>query len=435
MLVTHKLLGKWIPSKILRTHRRACSLAKYMFFILFVVLSFRFLRQKHQNHWEAVEELLKDARWNELHHPKGTHYPSSKLCRSGNDTRIESIDAENTKTPGNFGFVFGGLGGYARLEAFKCLLAIESLVRVAGYDGDVYFITENTTSSCVPSQEELRLRLGYDRVHVTYIDAASRLGKSNLESTDGEKKRPLRTYLRDMAIKMEIFDYLPKHIEVAAWYDCDVVFGIHGCAQNNLMCAIPKFSYATPMYTSLGSTAWHVGSFMVHRVYSKNMLREWKEELFTGNHISDYPALEALFERQSAKGSVLSRWDIGRFTQSGTMYTPDVSVLTSDPDAGETYSSWRDVGFDKNTPNSCIMHLTTGRCSERNSGAVATDALIRSLGLTTPGNIKYCPGTPRKIILQQGISASWKTCTPPPADFVFPLKLRGAFNQFQSSGL
>ena len=81
------------------------------------------------------------------------------------------------------------------------------------------------------------------------------------------------------------------------------------------------------------------------------------------------------------------------------MYTPDVNVLTSEPDAGETYSSWRDVGFDKNTPNSCIMHLTTGRCSERNSGAVATDALIRSLGLTTPGNIKYCPGTPRKIIL------------------------------------
>ena len=53
----------------------------------------------------------------------------------------------------NFAFVFGGLGAYAKLEAFKCLLAVESLVKVGGYKGDVYFITE--PKACVPTQIEL----------------------------------------------------------------------------------------------------------------------------------------------------------------------------------------------------------------------------------------------------------------------------------------
>ena len=412
-------------SRICRVFLLSCCL------LLFVVLSTkRSLSELRRNHLAAVEALSRDARWKTLHDPKGgggAYYPPSKLCRSGtNDTRTLGA-----ATPGNFGFVFGGLGGYARLEAFKCVLAIESLVRVAGYDGDVYFITENIASSCVPSQEELRARLGYDRVHVVYVDEGSPSPfekSSDAERTNGtrSRRRPLRKYLRDMSIKMDIFDYLPKRIEVAAWYDCDVVFGVHGCARNNLMCAIPEFSHATPMYTSLGSAGWHVGSFMVHRVFSAKLLREWKEEFFTGRHISDYPAIEALYERQERTGNLLKRWDIGHFTRprTGNTYSHDWSVLTSDPSAGEMYSAWRDVIFDKKTPNSCIMHLTTGRCSELNSGTVATDALIRSLGLFTPGNVRYCSGTPRKVILQQGLAPSWKSCVPPPADFVFPLKAR-----------
>ena len=365
----------------------------------------RSLSELRRNHLAAVEALSRDARWKALHDPKGgggggANYPPSKMCRSRtNDTRTLGA-----ATPGNFGFVFGGLGGYARLEAFKCVLAIESLVRVAGYDGDVYFITENIASSCVPSQEELRARLGYDRVHVVYVDEGSPSPfekSSDAERTNGtrSRRRPLRKYLRDMSIKMDIFDYLPKRIEVAAWYDCDVVFGVHGCARNNLMCAIPEFSHATPMYTSLGSAALHVGSFMVHRVFSQKLLREWKEELFTGRHISDYPAIKEVYERQRRYRG--DHWDVGRYTRTNNSYVADVSVLASDPDEGETYSSWRDVFFDKKTPNSCVMHLTTGRCSERNSGSVATDALIRTLGMRTPDDIRYCPGTPLKIILHQ----------------------------------
>ena len=93
--------------------------------------------------------------------------------------------------PGYFWFRLRGFR-YARLEAFKCVLAIESLVRVAGYDGDVYFITENIASSCVPSQEELRARLGYDRAHVVYVDEGSPSPfekSSDAERTNGTRSR------------------------------------------------------------------------------------------------------------------------------------------------------------------------------------------------------------------------------------------------------
>ena len=47
-------------------------------------------------------------------------------------------------TPSNFAFGFGAPGGYAKFEAFKCALAVESLVKIARYDGDVYIIKEKT---------------------------------------------------------------------------------------------------------------------------------------------------------------------------------------------------------------------------------------------------------------------------------------------------
>ena len=88
----------------------------------------------------------------------------------------------------NFAFVFGGLGAYAKLEAFKCLLAVESLVKVGGYKGDVYFITE--PKACVPTQIELRTLLNYDKVYVLSKDDESKLsGESSFSNRRIKKKK------------------------------------------------------------------------------------------------------------------------------------------------------------------------------------------------------------------------------------------------------
>jgi hypothetical protein len=316
----------------------------------------------------------------------------------------------------NFAFVFGGLGAYAKLEAFKCLLAVESLVKVGGYKGDVYFITE--PKACVPTQIELRKLLNYDKVYVLSKDDESKLsGESYFSNRRIKKKKKISTYLKDMSVKMDIFQFLPERIQIAAWYDCDVVFGVQDCVKNNLLCDIPAFSSKVPMYNSAG---WHLGSFMVHRKYSRDLLRMWKEELFTGKHKSDYPALRAIYERQGDKNTE-HRWSLGKFTneKTGNTYSSNYEVLTSDPARGETYSSWRDVLWNKDTPNSCIMHLSMGRCSENNNGHVATDALIKTLGLSMMDK-KYCSGTSRKIILMNGLSKN--SCKNLPFDFIFPIR-------------
>jgi hypothetical protein len=318
--------------------------------------------QIYRDHVKSVKILVNSDTWRDLHSPKSVmYYPESRQCLEN------TANISMRKFPAHFAFVFGGLGGFAQLESFKCLLAMESLINVAGYEGDVYFITEK--NSCVPTEQELRNRIGYDKLHIIYKE--NYISKTATPS-DQKSKNVLSTYLQDMSIKMDIFKYLPEKVQIAAWYDCDVVFGVHNCAKNNLLCSIPTFSSEVSIYIT---KKWHVGSFMVHRKYSQKMLEDWKLELFKGVYASDYIALEALYRRQRR---TQNEWGVRYFTtrKTGSSYSSDTAVLVSDPTMGENYSSWRDVIFNRNTPNSCIMHLTTGRCSEKKNGHVATDALV-----------------------------------------------------------
>jgi hypothetical protein len=384
--------------KVSKSHvRRAGQLAaRALILLLFVKLLLDLL---HHVHREKVYGLANDAKWRTLHEPKGLHYLKSESCEKRNDTLI---------TPSNFAFVFGALGGYAKFEAFKCALAVESLVKIARYDGEVYIITEKTQHTCIPPEAELRVRTGSQNIHVIHHnghDSAS----DPTATPRGFKEKPLRRYLRDMSVKMDIFYYLPTHIHIAAWYDCDVVFAVDNCANDNLLCSFPQFSELYPIYNTWDA---HVGSFMVHRTFSAKLLSDWKREFLSGTHISDYPALKYLYDNQ---GNVRAdkKWEYGRFVSGNFVmnsFSSDTRVLRAEAEHGETLTHWRDVIWDKETPNSCIMHLTGGRCSKKNNGPVATDALIATLGLDTPNGIKYCSTTPRKIVLHQGMASAFGTC-------------------------
>ena len=394
-----------MKGKKLKTHFFACAIVS----LAYVYVA---LRSMHEDHFSKVASLARTTAWTQLHGPQSPRYLPSKQCIPLADLKSNETGNRNHS---DLAFVFGGLVGYAKLEAFKCVLAIESLAKIAKYDGEIYLITERQEGSCFPTEEELRKKVGSEKVNVIYTS------EHTLEGTwkgDDRSRSNMRAYLQDMSIKMDIFHYLPFHISVAAWYDCDVVFAVYDCATRNLLCAVPEFSEKFPLYNTWG---WHVGSFMAHRKYSSGLLREWKEEFLTGKYVSDYPALKVVYERQNTS-DINNRWRLGHFVSGNfttNSYSNDQKVLTSDAEAGEQYSSWRDVIWDKTTPNSCIMHLTQGRCAEANNGPIATDALVRSLGLSSPASVKYCSGTPRKIILQQGLSNYIHTCRPPPADFVY----------------
>ena len=384
--------------KVSKSHvRRAGQLAtRALILLLFVKLLLDLL---HHAHRKKVYGLANDAKWRTLHEPKGSHYLKSESCEKRNDTLI---------TPSNFAFVFGALGGYAKFEAFKCALAVVSLVKIARYDGEVYIITEKTQHTCIPPEAELRVRTGSQNIHVIHRNGHD--SAPDLTATPrGFKEKPLRRYLRDMSVKMDIFYYLPTHIHIAAWYDCDVVFAVDNCANDNLLCSFPQFSELYPIYNTCDT---HVGSFMVHRTFSAKLLSDWKREFLSGAHISDYPALKYLYDNQG-KVRADKKWEYGRFVSGNFVmntYSGDTRVLRAKAENGESLTHWRDVIWDKETPNSCIMHLTGGRCSKKNNGPVATDALIATLGLDTPNGIKYCSTTPRKIVLHQGMATAFGTC-------------------------
>ncbi len=153
------------------------------------------------------------------------------------------------------------------------------------------------------------------------------------------------------------------------------------CVKNNLLCDIPAFSSKVPMYNSAG---WHLGSFMVHRQIQSRFIADVEgKSICEFEHKSDYPALRAIYERQGDKNTE-HRWSLGRFTneKTGNTYSSNYEVLTQRSARGKRIQVGRGVLWNKDTPNSCIMHLSMGRCSEVNNSHVATDALLKTLGLS-----------------------------------------------------
>lgn len=67
-------------------------------------------------------------------------------------------------------FVFGATGTYARTELFKCMTALESLITIGGWGGDVYLLIDDI--SCL--NMELIKSWGNPNIHVVPINRERR---------------------------------------------------------------------------------------------------------------------------------------------------------------------------------------------------------------------------------------------------------------------
>ena len=96
------------------------------FIILFIFFSSSFLRiyrvQRPQSHFQKVGVLTEDENWKNLHEPfRDKHYPKSQRCAIQESMNAHGFSSNKTSQLPiqNFAFIFGGLGAYAKLEAFK----------------------------------------------------------------------------------------------------------------------------------------------------------------------------------------------------------------------------------------------------------------------------------------------------------------------------
>lgn len=296
-------------------------------------------------------------------------------------------------------FVFGATGIYSTSELFKCMAAIESLSKIGGWDGHVYLLLDsdscldrkfikslpNKNVHVVPIKKERRRKLRTDMQYESFNSTSTRRILMNSQPFE-----------RSMAVKMHLLDYLPSHIQYAAWYDCDVLFVKPGCAKD-MVDKKPPITPQKPIFTTLPG---HVGAFVVKTDVSQPALKQWHDTILTSNSpssLGDKPAI------------------------------PDYEVFNSlfgkDPNASDTKFGilnrvWEDVMPRLLAPNSsiywnateCAIHLSNGRC--RNLGAHNVNKLVKGLHLSSYEGKGWCPSLIRRKFKTYGIE--WPFCWNPP---------------------
>lgn len=118
----------------------------------------------------------------------------------------------------------------------NCPAAIESLVKVSGWDGHVYLLTDK--SSCFNEQEIIRdASMQSDKLHIVQMN--EHFDDMNY-GFDGKSIDLRRNRKKSFRVKTLLFEHIPDpSITTLAYVDCDILFGQPGCAQRFITAGSP----------------------------------------------------------------------------------------------------------------------------------------------------------------------------------------------------
>lgn len=309
-------------------------------------------------------------------------------------------------------FVFGATGVHATTELFKCTSAIESLVKIGGWSGDVYLLIDDT--SCL--DPKLMASIPNSNIHVVpIIDEWSRrrlhdmpnhnrersgevfLRRRRLLNNNNAAAQPIE---QSSAIKTHILDYVEPKIELAIWYDCDVIFALPGCVKKMLQTplAITKdkpFAIAEK---------YHLGTLAAKQNISNAALVQWREKILTTNGKSK--------SKSSAEKEPFLEKQVFRelFLRSGE------NASVADEKAFLSPRVYHDVVISPMIMNSsvvdqtdCVIHLTSNRCQHIPESKI--QALIDGFHLESLKDRKWCPSLVRRKFASNGWK--WPFCWSP----------------------
>lgn len=209
-------------------------------------------------------------------------------------------------------YVFLALG--AQANSMSCAGAVESLVRYGGWSGDVYLITDRP--SCFDREQIVSAaEMEDDRLHIIAVHGAFSSGGFD----PAQEVRFRRARLLSLTMKTRIFELIDnKSIEVLAFVDCDVIVGVEGCPAEFIASGpqFPEYSVKfSRMYFADESglvlpilktqeecikegasfVDVHSGTFVVHRRHSEDLMRLWRDEMETFEHVRfHYDVLDSI---------------------------------------------------------------------------------------------------------------------------------------------
>lgn len=293
-------------------------------------------------------------------------------------------------------YVFLALGVQA--NQLNCPAAVESLVRIGGWDGHVFMLTDR--DSCFDTPRIVRdSHINPDLFHI--VNVHHDFGNGGVDVEHGFRKNRMAS----MALKAELFDYLPTHIQTIVYADCDIVFEVKDCpaaymeAGPSWEAAKLKFNrvYYSPTPTAsinlttvamgsissasttarvikpgvllvgaktkvneLSTDGIHCGTFVAHREHSKLAMKLWSMELQTlenmGDNLAYYKAYLSLEKEIERRGL---RKNVGATIES---LTPKTAAATSA--SKSTIPMLRSVGLASAAPSMETSRVVTDYVQE-----------------------------------------------------------------------
>lgn len=303
---------------------------------------------------------------------------SSHLEKFKHYDLLEIADAKVQSHHEGAAIAFLGLGVQA--NQMNCPAAIESLVRYSGWNGDVYLLTDQ--DNCF-DKNVIVTNAGMDnsKFHLITVNGSfSGMTFENLQSFKFDFREARK---KSFQMKTKLFDYITDpHIHTIAYVDCDVLFGVEGCAKQMIETGpawSPDVNFKCTHLSrdANGIQGIHAGSFIVHREHSKEALRLWHEALEADSADDDNDAYDIAFKR------------IHDSLKPGE-HNPMSAALVLDP-SGKHYEKFVYPDEDNRY---CLNHVSKVRCKQQ--GVKNVQRLVDRFKLRTyrhtsgEGRYLYC---------------------------------------------
>ena len=133
------------------------------------------------------------------------------------------------------------------------------------------------------------------KLHV--VDMPEHFDSMNLGLDQSGKVDLRRNRKKSFRVKTLLFDYITDpSITTIAYADCDILFGLPGCARRFIEAGTPFTSPSAPaLKVTIRFTdakgefeGIHCGTMVMHRERSREALRRWRDRIDAGTEVSSF---------------------------------------------------------------------------------------------------------------------------------------------------
>lgn len=247
-------------------------------------------------------------------------------------------------------YVFLGLGATA--HQLNCPGAIESLVRYGGWGGRIYLVTDQ--AHCFDEKAIVK-NAGMNPENFKMITVKEDFGGGGLDITN-PKVGFSKNRIRSKSMKTQLFDLIEdQSIKVLAYVDCDILFGVQGCAKDYVSGGVPwedrkiRFSRVAVNPETGKLDNIHTGSIMMHREHSKEVLQRWYDRMSSGvddmdriGYMTEYWAIQNEIDKRHPAGNHTGGNNSSNSAPSGAR--PIKEHLQSAEEARRAHAGYGSVG-------------------------------------------------------------------------------------------